>query len=175
MVQEDSNDGVYANTPTKYKKQSKTNNNISNPELDDFNPFSGQYEADPSEAFAKQFEKLHGGFGPAEELLKTGGDIVELIVRARIPTHQKGAMITLLLKADCDEMIELTGRLRRSTYRRMAAAYTLAVSIGESGLARREYVTAITADLRRSMYGDNEPRKRGFFGNGGNRSQPGMI
>lgn len=123
-----------------------------------------QYDADPTEAFGKHFEKLGHGIGAPEELLKTGSDLIELIVRARIHPDKVGAMTTLLLKADCDQMIEETGSISRATYRRMAGAYALALSIGEGGGARKEFVQAVVAERNRSIYGDmGEHRRRGFF------------
>jgi len=123
------------------------------------------YDADPTEAFAKHFEKLGHGIGPAEEMLKTGQDTIELIVRSRTKTENIGAMITLLLKADCDEMIASTGKLSRAIYSRMAGVYALAFSIGENGGARREFVQ-ITAAERRMMDGEAERQRRGFFNRG---------
>lgn len=111
--------------------------------------FDKEYTADPTEAFASHFEKFGHGIGPAEELLKTGSDIVELVVRARIPRNMLGPLATLQLKADCDEMIENTGKLKRSTYRRMAAVHYLSATIATEGASRREFVAALVAEQRR--------------------------
>lgn len=121
-----------------------------------------QYDADPSDAFDRHFENLGHGIGAPEELLKTGSDLVELMVRSRIPIDKLGAIVTLLLKADCEEMLEQSGCLSLATYSRMAAAYLMAGSIGVEGGARREFVQSIIAERNRAMGRDQDGR-RGFF------------
>jgi len=138
---------------------------IEEPDGEDINQrslvFENGYDADPTEAFAKHFEKLGHGIGPAEEMLKTGQDTIELIVRSRTKTENIGSMITLLLKADCDEMIAEHGKLSRAIYSRMAGVYALAFSIGENGGARREFVE-ISSAYERSNRAKEGERRRGW-------------
>lgn len=112
----------------------------------------------PEDIFRKHFESVGGGIGPAEELLKTGKDFTDLIVRGRIPKDKVPALMRLCLKAELAER----DKIQPNEFYRLAAAYYIALTIGEGGGARREFLFGLTRSE------DNEERinkklRNGFF------------
>lgn len=116
--------------------------------------------ADPTEAFARHFERAGGYIGAPEKLLESGRDLIELIIHGRISPEDARALTLIALKAEVEAMIEEKGEVSRAEKNRLFLVYHTVFSIAKNGEARKEFVNAIIGDRARRMDYEDEPRRR---------------